>query len=101
MAVEERLGGAVGDALFANVGAGFVGFALVAVAIYGLFVAIFGESKEDFIEAKSENKSIHCQGLIKDYYVTSDKYEIIGERIVIKKLLRDKSFHINDCDIEG
>jgi len=101
MSVEETFGGAAGDLALTQVGFIFGGGTLIIGGIILGFMALFAETPEDFVIAKSENRNIQCQGLFKDYLVSSDKYKIVGDRVEIIRLIKNKSFAIGDCDIKG
>jgi len=98
--VEETTGGLLGDLaldkLFYVLGIPFILFILIFAGIRSLTM----DTAEDFIEAKANHQSIVCHGLIKTYNITSDKYTIKENVIIMNRLLLNKNFNIADCDIK-
>lgn len=100
MAVEEVAGGVVGEVAATQIGLMLSGLFIVLLALVTLFSWLFGNTVEDFIEAKSEGKSITCQGWVKTYKVTAEDYEIVDNKIEFRPSIFKKSMNIADCSID-
>ena len=98
--IEETTGGIVGDLALTQLGLMMGGLGLVLVGIAVLFNFLFGNTAEDFQEAKNHGKQVVCHGLFKDFTVSADKYKIVDNQVVIIRLLKNKKFNIADCDIK-
>jgi len=99
--VEESIGGGLGDLLLTKAGLAISGTFLTLLGIVLLFSFLFKANAEDFKQAQLEGKSIQCMGLIKDYKISSDKYSVSEDKIIMKRMLLNKKFNINDCSIEN
>jgi len=98
--IEETSGGLLGDLALDSI---FYALGIPFILFIGLFVGfryLTMDTAEDFIEAKANHQNIVCDGLIKTYTISFDKYLIEENVIVMSRLILNKKFNIADCDIQ-
>lgn len=100
--MDSSYGGLVGDAVATKLGLGLISIPLVIITIIALlYTFIFGNTAEDFNEAKVEKQQIVCEGLFKTYVFEANEYQVLNDKVVVKRLIKDKRFNLNDCSIKG